>query len=197
MKLPCVLSLILAFFTAGLRAQTPGRVGEVETKWPGIHYVVYSVQRIPKDRVMFVLRITATAGAPKEGTPIEIKIPIPPDATKKDIARGLYAPLPFSLDGSLIMDEQTNRQYPTVKPDPTGNYLSSVIKCTLRPLQGETIAVQFELPPPPPDAAGRRPVQTATLLLFNASQPLSRIIIPPPPDPVATPAPSAAPPSSH
>jgi len=187
MKFSSILSFFLIVCLTGLPAQQPsGSPGDVETKWPGIHYQIFAIQRIGGDRVAVAVRVVATADAPKQGTLIGIKVPIPPGATKEDIKRGLYAPQPFSLAPSMIIDEKTNQQYPAVKP--IGNYIGPEILCHLRPGQAESLAVQFDLPPPPPDAMGRRPLQTATLLLFNADKPLTRVVIPPPaPAPAATP----------
>ena len=190
MKFPLILSFFIFFCFTCLHAQKPASPGEVETKWPGIHYRIIAVERTPGGKVIVAIRITATARAPKEGTLIGIPVPIPPDATKEDIDRGIYAPQPFSWASSVITDDKTGKAYSTVRPAPGDNSVSSEILCTLRPAQGESIAVEFALPPPPKDAAGNPGIQTASLLLTNAEKPITKIVIPPPAASATSPTPS-------
>jgi len=152
--------------------------GEVESTWPGIHFQVVEVSAIPGNRLIVVVRVVATAQAPKNGTLIGTQPPIPPDATPRQIADGLFSPIPFSLEPSVMIDEKTKQEYPALKPGPDDNYLPGERLFSLHPLQAEKMAVLFTAPPPQFDSEGHPVKQTVSIILPKAKGPISKITIP-------------------
>lgn len=176
-----ILSIMLFTGMFALNGQKPAApLGEVETTWPGIHFQVARIMRIPGDRLLVLVRVVATGAAPKGGTMIGIPVPVPANATQAEIDQGLYNPIPFSLDSSVMVDEATKTSYPTLKANPSENYMSGVLLCSLRPNQAEAMAVQFKAPPLRLDSRGKPAQQTVSITLTNAKEPISNIPLPMP-----------------
>jgi hypothetical protein len=183
MTLRYLLSLTMLAFALGhsCAEEKSGILGEIELKWPGIHYQVMFVKRIPADRLLVGVRIVATATAPAAGTLIGIPVPIPPNANKYDIAAGYYHPLPFSLASSGMVDDLSQRKFPALAP--IVQYRSAAILAYLKPGQGHLLTLQFAVPPPPPpvsDAGQTPPAQTVSFYFTNAKGGINKIALPPP-----------------
>ncbi len=94
MKLFSLLAVVTSLTLAiGLRAEEQGASSaklEVETNWPGVLFSIYRLERIQDNRLLVFVRVTATSKSPPSGTLLGTRPPIPPGATKADIATGLY-----------------------------------------------------------------------------------------------------------
>ncbi len=174
-------------FCDGLLAQEPragsARIPAVETKWPGVNFSIYDVQRIQDDRLLVWVRVSATAKAPRGGILLGTKPEIPASATKDEIATGRYNAKPFSLASSVMTDDQTLKKYPVLPPvaPPGRAYFPGELANGLIPGQSEMLTIQFAAPPAPPLAEGREPArQTVTFLLTGAKGPILRVPLPPP-----------------
>ena len=156
----------------------------VETKWPGVNFSIYDVQRIQDDRLLVWVRVSATSKAPREGILLGTRPEIPASATKDEIATGRYNAKPFSLASSVMTDDQTLQKYPVLPPvaPPGKAYFPGELGNGLVPGQSEMLTIQFASPPAPPPVEGREPArQTVTFLLTGAKGPILRVPIPPPP----------------
>ena len=60
-------SLSLAGGLFAQEQKRDGRTLTVETKWQGVNFAIYDVQRIQDNRLLVSVRVIATAKAPKEG----------------------------------------------------------------------------------------------------------------------------------
>lgn len=175
-----ILSLLLSC-AAGLAQES--NLGNVDIPmWPGVKYELFRVKRIAGDRLLFGVKIVGTAQAPKGGTVIGIKVPIPADASQEDIQSGRYDPLPFSIAPAKMIEEKSGKEYASLAPLPTGQqYVPSDIRFRLLPGSTEIVTVQFSAPPPPVNAAGEpvKEKQTVSLLLPDAKGPITNIPVPP------------------
>ncbi len=179
-SLICLGGLLLSG-ALGLAQQASLGSAEITT-WPGIKYEVIRLQRIAGDRLLVGIKLVATDHAPKSGTLIGVKVPVPSGASPEDIQLGRYDPKPFSLATSKITEEKTGQEYAAVPPLATGpQYIPGEIITTLVPGRSEILTVQFPLPPPPVDASGApsREKQTVSLFLPNAKDPIAKIPLPP------------------
>ena len=81
---------------AAIHAQEKDQtLGEVETNWPGIHYQITIIKRIPPGRLLVVIRVLATPQAPPGGTMLGFQPPIPPHLNLTSVqAAYLYPPRP-------------------------------------------------------------------------------------------------------
>jgi hypothetical protein len=188
-KITGFLFLFFAFLSPCLQAQKAQvNLGECPTAWPGVIVRLVSVERIPNDRLMFLVRIVATSGA-NPGTLIGYPPIIPPNISKKQIANGAFLPEPYSLNSATMTDEQTGKTYPALPTQsaPDGQaYRPSVLVSSLSPGQGTYMSVQFAIPPAPPaNASGQPAKQTVSILLPMAKSPIPKIAVPTP-----TPAPA-------
>jgi hypothetical protein len=181
---------LLSLALCPLRAQGEFKViGEADSKWPGIRYQIYSIQRYPPNHLLLGVRLLASPQAPAGGTFIGFPMPIPPNATKDDIASGKYDALPLSMASSIMVDELTKTSYSPVTgvPPPGHTFFPTEAVTTLTPGQAVVLSVQFVVPPPPPPPEnGQPPVkQTLSFLFTNAKGPIKNIPIPPltPPSP--------------
>jgi hypothetical protein len=188
MKLLISLVIITSVaFCRGLFAQESGarsgKISNVETKWPGVIFSIYNVERIEDDRLLVWVRVSATSKAPRQGILLGTKPEIPASATKDEIATGRYNAKPFSLASSVMTDDQTLQKYPVLPPvaPPGKAYFPGELANGLAPGQSEMLTIQFASPPAPPPVEGREPArQTVTLLLTGAKGPIFRVPIPPP-----------------
>jgi hypothetical protein len=174
--------LSVALCSARVQAQFTV-IGEADTKWPGIHYQLYSVLRYPPGHLLIGVRLQATPQAPADGTLIGFAVPIPPNATKEDISAGRYAPRPLSLASSIMVDDVTQKSYSPVKavPPPGKVFFPSEALDNLTPGQTVVLSVQFVVPPPPPPGPDQTPVkQTLSFLFPNAKGSISHVPLPPP-----------------
>jgi hypothetical protein len=187
MKIILISTLLLFFFSMAVHAQDESQaLGEVETNWPGIHYQITIIKRIPPDRLLVVIRVLATPEAPPGGTMLGFQAPIPPNLnrnlTSVQIAY-LYPPRPLSFANSIMTDEKTQQKYPSLPPvaPPGKGYRSCVTLAGLRPRQNVILTIQFAVPPPPPpDPSSGTPVkQTVSFLFPNAKAPIAHVSIPP------------------
>ncbi len=185
------LALLVAYSPSGANGQFKV-LGEGPMNWPGIHYQIFWLSRIQPDRLVVGVRMLATPQAPAQ-TLVGYPVPVPHGLTPEQIAAGDYRPLPFSLAPSIMIDDISKQQYPTLPSiSPPGRaYYSNQVVGTLAPGQTLLFTVQFKIPPPPPPPEpGQPPVkQTLSFLFTNAKSPIKNIPIPPP----IPPAPSATP----
>lgn len=183
MKQILLVFLVLVSGAAGWAQTPPSVLGEAETEWPGIRFQIFNVVAIPGNRLLIGVRVVASATAPKEGTLIGTKVPVPASATPTDIEQGLYNPVAFSLESAVMIDEKTKKEYKAVAPQPGENYLSGPLLCSLRPLQAEAMAVQFTAPPIEYDEKGRPLKRTVSVILPKAKTPINNVVLPLPAQP--------------
>jgi hypothetical protein len=152
---------------------------EVESTWPGILMQIPEFKRIPGNRLLFVVRLIATAKAPAT-TFIGIPGVRSPDASEAERLMPVL-PTPFSLQGSIMTEERTQQKYEMLAPDPKGpGCLPSDSLGSLSPGQALYMTIQFPIPPPPPpDNNGYVPKQTVSILLPKAKGPIIHIVVPP------------------
>jgi hypothetical protein len=120
------------------------------------------------------------AGPPRPGGPFEGDIPL---QTKVDIDGGKYAPKPFSLASSVMIDDQTLQRFAVLPPvaPPGKEYFPDAFLGRLQPGQLDTMTIQFAAPPPPPSREGEPPPkQTVSFLLAGAKGAIAKVPIPPP-----------------
>jgi hypothetical protein len=178
------LVAITPFFIGSLFAQQPRArapsIPTVETKWPGVNFAIYRVERIQDNRLLVWVRVIATSSAPPRGTILGERPPIPPSATKDDLATGRYNPRPFSLASSVMTDEQTQKKYSVLPPmvPPGKAYFPGELANGLRPGQAETLTIQFAAPPPPEE--GNSSKQTVSFSLPGAKGPIANVPVPQP-----------------
>jgi hypothetical protein len=181
MKIFAFIFIISSLALSGARAQRDeaGILGEVETIWRGIRYQVLRLERIPADRLLVVVRILATRQAPPSGTLIGTEVPVPDNIPKEEAISARYAPRPFSLASSKMIDEQTERQYPALSPLPSAerNYIPGEVLGLLRPGQAEILTVQFSLPARTEPASQK---QSVSFLFPNAKGPIAKVPVPAP-----------------
>ena len=183
--LPCLLSSIVLTGTvaqAQQRSSLPS-LGAVDTAWQGVRFIIPKIERIQQDRLVVVIYIQATPAAPPSGVLVGIETPIPPGATRVDIDGGKYAPKPFSLESSVMIDDQTMQRFAVLPPvaPPGKEYFPGAFLGRLQPGQFDTMTIQFAAPPPPPSRAGAPPPkQTVSFLLAGAKGPIAKVPIPPP-----------------
>jgi hypothetical protein len=169
----------------GVRAQSApgsqsGRFPEVETKWPGVRFQVFRIERNSLNRLVVAVRIVATDKAPPSGTFLGTKTPIPANASPADIGTGIYDPKPFSLAASEMIDDETRQKYfvlPPIAP-PGLTYLPGTIVKSLLPGEATLLTIQFAIPPSPPGDENRK--QTVSFLFPNAKGPITNVLIPSP-----------------
>jgi hypothetical protein len=178
-----VLLVAAAVLPAQESLDAGGRMPTADTKWPGIKFSIYRLERILDGRLLVWVRVIATSQAPGSGTLLGGKPEIPSTATRDEIAAGLYNPKPFSLASAIMIDDQTQRKYPVLSPiaPPGVRYFPGELANGLIPGQAYTLTIQFAAPPPPPDLGSGRPgKQTVSFVLPGAKGPISRVTVPPP-----------------
>jgi hypothetical protein len=163
-------------------SQGAGGFPEVESTWPGVRFQLFRIERIPSNRLVVAVRIFATDKAPRSGTFLGFRTPIPTNAKPEDIGMGLYDPKPFSLADSVMTDDQTGRRYPTLPPiAPTGTkYLPGATLKSLMPGEAEMLTVQFAVPAEMSSADTDAAERTASFLFVNAKGPIAKVPVPPP-----------------
>ena len=173
---------VLTFLPLG--AQDQLTLPEGETNWPGIHFQIAYLKRLPQNHLLVGVRLFATDKAPPNGTLIGIPVPIPANANPRDIAAGYYRPSPFTMDSSVMTDELTQQTYPVVPSiaPPGHKYRPAVLLGSLAPGQSDMITLQFKIPPPPPPPEPGQPPakQTLSFLFTNAKGPITGVPLPPP-----------------
>jgi len=175
----CLIGFCLPAWGQNSGASSASQVPEVESTWPGILMQIPELKRIPGNRLLFAVCLTATAKAPAT-TFIGIPGVRPPNASAVELLVPVV-PTPYSLEGSIMTEELTQQKYEVLAPAPKGpNYRPSVILGSLSPRQALYMSIQFPAPPPPPpDSSGHVPKQTVSILLPRAEGPLIHIVIPP------------------
>jgi hypothetical protein len=173
--------------TNGLHAQekkaSAPSLAEVETRWPGVLFAISRLERIQDNRLLVVVRVIATSKAARSGTFLGTRPPIPPGASKDDIATGLYNARPLSLVSAVMTDDQTQQKYTVLPPvaPPGKKYFPSELANGLLPGQAETLTIQFAAPPAPPPIGGGKPAkQTVSFLLPSAKGPIANVPVPAP-----------------
>jgi hypothetical protein len=177
------LGVFLASLSSLFAEESPidgDRTPSVETKWPGINFSIYRVDRIQEDRLLVWVRVLASSRAPRTGTLLGTKPEIPASATEQEISAGLYNPRPFSLASSIMIDNQTQQKYPVLSPiaPPGVRYFPSELVNGLLPGQAYTLTIQFAAPPTPPTNGDRSPKQTVSFLLPGTRGPISNVPVP-------------------
>lgn len=156
---------------------------EVETNWPGVLFAISRLERIQDNRLLVFVRVMATSKSARSGTFLGTAPAIPPGTTQDEIATGRYNARPFSLAAAVMTDDQTQQIYPVLSPvEPPGkSYFPGELANGLLPGQGETLTIQFAVPPPPQPGEGGRPAkQTVTFLLPGAKGPIANVQVPAP-----------------
>jgi hypothetical protein len=179
--LPYLLSSIVLI--GNIAQAQPPSLGAVDTAWQGVRFIIPKIERIQQDRLVVVIYIQATPAAPASGVLVGIETPIPPGATKVDIDAGKYAPKPFSLASSVMIDDQTLQKFAVLPPvaPPGKEYFPGAFLGRLQPGQLDTMTIQFAAPPPPPSREGMPPPrQTVSFLLAGAKGAIAKVPIPPP-----------------
>jgi hypothetical protein len=171
----------LSIFAAGAQSLRDKRIShEVETTWPGVRFQLFRIERIPPNRLVVAVRIFATEKAPRSGTFLGTRTPIPANANREDIGMGLYDPKPFSLAGAVMIDDQSGQRY-SVLPSiaPVGQqFLPSATLASLMPGQAEMLTIQFAIPP---SLSGEDlQEQTVSFLFPEAKGAIAKVTIPPP-----------------
>ena len=175
----------LAFALWPLKAQVASSFPEGKTNWPGIHFQIMYLARVPPNRLLVGVRLIATSQAPPGGTLVGTPVPITPNADPRNVTAGFYHPQPFDMNSSVMTDELTQQSYPvvpTIAP-PGRGYRPAIILATLFPGGGSSnMTLQFVVPPPPPPPpAGQPPVkQTLSFLFTNAKAAITHVPLPPP-----------------
>jgi hypothetical protein len=156
-------------------------LGEVESKWPGILLAIARIERIEDNRLLVFVRVTATAKSSPSGTFLGMGRPIPAGANATDLPPEDLRP--FSLNSTVMIDEQTQRKYDVLPPlaPPGKKYLPAGLANVLLPGEARTLSIQFASPPASPLIEGREPhKQTVSFLLTGAKGPIVRVPLPPP-----------------
>jgi hypothetical protein len=178
-----VRRLLLVFLMGGAQAYSEptgqaGRFPEVETKWPGVRFQLFRIERNSLNRLVVAVRIVATDKAPPSGTFLGTETPKPVNASPIDVGMGVYDPKPFSLAASQMIDDATGKKYsvlPSLAPSGT-MYLPDSTAKSLLPGQAEVLTIQFAVPPPASGDEAQR--QTVSLLLPNAKAAIQKVPIP-------------------
>ena len=171
----------LSMFEAQAQSsKADGAFPEVETTWPGVRFQLFRIERIAFDRLVVAVRIFATDKAPRSGTFLGTRTPIPANAKSDDIDIGLYDPKPFSLAGAVMIDDQSGQKYPVLPSvAPVGKrFLPSATLASLMPGQAEMLTIQFAIPPLPSGDDLQK--QTASFLFPEAKGAIAKVQIPPP-----------------
>ena len=171
----------LSMFEAQAQSsKADGAFPEVETTWPGVRFQLFRIERIPFDRLVVAVRIFATDKAPRSGTFLGTRTPIPANAKSEDIDIGLYDPKPFSLAGAVMIDDQSGQKYPVLPSiAPVGKrFLPNATLASLMPGQAEMLTIQFAIPPLP--SGDELQKQTASFLFPEAKGAIAKVQIPPP-----------------
>jgi hypothetical protein len=185
----CLLSAVVLLVLSSnvIQAQRPSSspptLGAVDTAWQGLRFLIPRIEHIEQDRLVVVVLIQATPAAPASGVLVGVETRIPPGAKQVDIDAGKYAPKPFSLASSVMIDERTLQKFPVLPPvaPPGKEYFPGEFLGRLYPGQTEIMTIQFAAPPVPPSPAGLPPPkQTVSFLLTGAKGTISRVSIPPP-----------------
>ena len=178
--LPCLLTSVAL---AGVVHAQPASLGAVDAAWQGVRLIIPKIERIEQDRLVVVVLIQATPAVPPSGVLVGIETPVPPGATKVDIDAGKYAPKPFSLASSVMIDDQTSQKFAVLPPvaPPGKEYFPGSYLGRLQPGQVDIMTIQFAAPPPPPSREGMPlPKQTVSFLLAGAKGAIAKVPIPPP-----------------
>ena len=176
--------LAMIFAACGVQAQPALRGGlggslEVETKWPGVRLQLFRIERSnPLNRLIVAVRVLATEQAPRSGTFLGTRTTMPANATREQVAMGLYDPKPFSLADSEMTEDQTGRKYSALPPiaPPGKKYPPSTILKSLLPGQSEILTIQFAIPPLTSGDEPRK--QTATFVFPSAKASIANVPIP-------------------
>lgn len=177
-------STILSLPTGTVHAQTTTTpLGDVKTIWPGIHFQVTVLKRIPPDRLLAVVQIVATPQTPPPGLELSVPNPNkPPPNMDPRTAALLFPPKPFSLESATMTDELSQQQYSTLPPvaPPGHSYRPGKVLDFLRPGDSVILTLQFPIPPPPPPPPGSTvpPKQTVSFLFPKAQGPMIHIAVP-------------------
>ena len=181
----CLLGLLFGFSAAMAQSLASHTVlGDTESEWPGIHYQMLELKRLPPNRLLILLQLIALTGTPPNGTSI-----IGPMGGG---AGGIKIPLPFSFDSSTMTDNLSGVSYPVLPSvAPRGRaYRGSQIRATLLLGQRIWLNLQFACPPPPPPPPeGQPPKKQILSFVFPKGDKPIQIELPPAPAPGAAAAP--------
>ena len=181
-------SAFLAFFILGIspskgQAQGGATVYGTDTQWPGIRFEIVNLQRTMQNRLAILVRIRARGGLPPQGIFLGTQPSIPPHATAIDLASGMYRPIPFSVRSTVMIDELSQQQYPSLPPiaPPGKAWLPALTSTNFHSFQSVYLNLQFAIPPPPPPPpdGSKPPQQTLCFLFPKALGPIQHIPLPP------------------
>jgi hypothetical protein len=155
-------------------------LGDIATDWPGIHYQMLRLKRIPPNRLLVVLYVVGLEGTPPGGVYIK-----GPDETVPGVKPGQTATRTgfFSFDPSVMTDLLTNVAYPVLPSiAPPGKvYRSSRVIFIIQPGRGNLVDMQFACPPPPPPPApGQPPPKQFLSFVFPKGKTAMKVELPPP-----------------
>jgi hypothetical protein len=179
-----VVTTTLCLVTSLLAQERNSRaknLGEVETKWPGVVLAISRIERIQDNRLLVLVRVTATPKSAPGGTFLGMGRLIPAGAITTEVSPEDLKP--FSLASTVMIDEQTQQRYEVLDPvaSPGKKYLPGGIANVLLPGEARTLSIQFASPPVSSTIDGREPhKQTVSFLLTGAKGPIVRVPLPPP-----------------
>jgi hypothetical protein len=173
----CLMGLLWSFSAAVAQAATSHTVlGDTASEWPGVHYQLLELKRIPPNRLLILLQVIPSAGTPARGVDI-----IGPMVT---VAGGISLPLPFSFDSSTMTETPSGISYPVLPSiaPPGRAYRASKIRATLAPGGKIWVNLQFACPPPPPPPApGVPPPKQMLSFVFPKGKTPIKLELPPDP----------------
>ena len=167
-----IASLIVAESVSAQAHRARSSNFEVETKWPGIVFSISRLERIEDNRLLVFVRVVATSRAAASGTFLGTMTE-PSERSDRDPPNFK----PFSLDSTVMTDEQTQQRYSVLPPVASEGkaYFPGELVNILYPGQGETLTIQFAAPPAPPEEGNSSSKQSVTFLLTGAKGPITRV----------------------
>jgi len=124
----------------------------VDTQFPGVRFDIMKIERTVQNRLMILVCIHATHDISPQGVFLGTRVIPPPHPTWQQVASGIYAPKPFSIRSTVMIDELSQQRYPTLRPvaPPGRGTLRDQTFARIGPGQSAFLNLQFAMPPPPP-----------------------------------------------
>ena len=156
----------------------------VDTQFPGVRFDIMKIERTVQNRLMILVCIHATHDISPQGVFLGTRVIPPPHPTWQQVASGIYAPKPFSIRSTVMIDELSQQRYPTLRPvaAPGRGTLRDQTFARIGPGQSAFLNLQFAIPPPPPPPpdGSKPPQQTLSFLFPKAAGPIQHVPLPPP-----------------
>lgn len=156
----------------------------IDSTWPGVRYVVYRIERIMDDRLLVTVIVMGTNKVPASGIMLASRPASLPDNSPGGGSEGAFNPRPFSLENTVLIDDQTGERYSHLPPvAPPGHvYPSALCLSVLHAGETDELSLQFRCPPPLPPGPGGAPppVHTLSFEFPKAVGLLKNVPLPPP-----------------